>query len=209
MLGTISGQITGPDGFYVFISVLAGSYNIYVVADGYEGRSITLFVNALRTTWANVSLVPIPVKPDLNGTISGFVLDSKNSSAIQRALVTLDPLGRTVLTDSKGFYKFDKVPPGNYTVSVVALGYKNMTKTAALAAKASITVNFNLEKAKSTNGTNNVNLYASLAVLVIFLIVLFVVLFLLYSRIKKADKGKKGAGSEDDEEGVGAVGEEE
>jgi len=209
MLGTISGQITGPDGFYVFISVLAGSYNIYVVADGYEGRSITLFVNALRTTWANVSLVPIPVKPDLNGTISGFVLDSKNSSAIQRALVTLDPLGRTVLTDSKGFYRFDKVPPGNYTVSVVALGYKNMTKTAALAAKASITVNFNLEKAKSTNGTNNVNLYASLAVLVIFLIVLFVVLFLLYSRIKKADKGKKGAGSEDDEEGVGAVGEEE
>jgi GH35 family endo-1,4-beta-xylanase len=208
MLGTISGQITGPDGFYVFINVLAGSYNIYVVADGYEGKSITLFVNALRTTWANVSLVLIPVPPDLNGTISGFVLDSKNSSAVQRALVTLNPLGRTVLTDSKGFYKFDKVPPGSYTISVVALGYKNMTKTAALAAKASITVNYNLVKAK-TNGTNNANLYASLAVLVIFLIALFVVLFLLYSRIRKADKGKKGAGSEDDEEGPGAVGEEE
>jgi GH35 family endo-1,4-beta-xylanase len=203
-LGTVQGQITDTDGVYIFIDVPAGSYNMYVGAEGYEGRSVSLFVNTLMITWVNVSLTPIPVQPDLNGTISGYVINSKNLTPIMRAIVTLGTTGRDVLTDDKGFYKFDKVTPGTYDIGVTAKDYKNQTKRTTVTARANMTVNFNLDKIKTKN--NNGNLNVTILIVAIVAILLLIVLFVLYTRLRKSSKkatgGKKASviGKTTDEE---------
>jgi GH35 family endo-1,4-beta-xylanase len=203
-LGTVQGQITDTDGVYIFIDVPAGSYNMYVGAEGYEGRSISLFVNTLMITWVNVSLTPIPVQPDLNGTISGYVINSKNLTPIMRAIVTLGNTGRDVLTDDKGFYKFDKVTPGTYDIGVTAKDCKNQTKRTTVTARANMTVNFNLDKIKTKN--NNGNLNVTILIVALVAILLLIVLFVLYTRLRKSNKkatgGKKASviGKTTDEE---------
>ncbi len=188
-LGTVQGQITDIDGSYIFIDVPTGGYNMFVGADGYEGRSVSLFVNALRTTWVNVTLTPIPIQPDLNGTISGYVLNAKNLTPIERAMVTLGDTGKVALTDNKGFYKFDIVAPATYDVGVTAKDYKNQTKRTTVLTRANMTVNFNLAPLKKTNNNGNLNITILLAA--IFVILLLIVLFVLYTRLRKSDKKKK------------------
>jgi hypothetical protein len=168
-----------------------------------------LFVNALMITWVNITLTPIPVQPDVNGTISGYVINAKNLTPIQRAVVTLGNTGRVMLTDDKGFYKFDKVTPGTYAVGVTAKDYKNQTKSTTLQARANLTVNFNLEHIKKKSNPNNANM--AIMLVAILVIVLLIVLFVLYTRLRKKEKkkdkkaagGKKGAiigGAADEEE---------
>ena len=193
-LGTVQGQITDANGSFIFIDVLAGSYNIYVGAEGYEGRSVSLFINALRTTWVNISLTPIPVQPDLNGTISGYVVDAKNLTPLVRAIVTLDDTGRVALTDAKGYYKFDAVSPATYDVAVTAKDYKNQTKRTSVQARTNMTVNFSLDHVKKNTTGGGLN--TAILLVAIFVILLLIVLFVLYTRLKKSDKkkDKKAAG---------------
>ena len=189
-LGTIAGQMTDINGSYRFIEVSVGSYNMYVGAEGYEGRSVTVFINIDMTTWVNVTLTPIPVAPELNGTISGTVWDAKNSTPIPRAIVTLGNTGTIVLTDDKGYYIFNKVAPGTYDVGVTAKDYKNQTKSATVTARANITDNFALVRIK-TNNNNNGALNTTLLLLAIFIILLLIVLFVLYTRHRKSEKKVK------------------
>jgi hypothetical protein len=66
------------------------------------------------------------------GTVSGTVLDP-NGAVIAGANITLTNVetnvSRTTTTNSEGFYRFDAVDPGTYSVKINASGFSEVTKT--------------------------------------------------------------------------------
>src|SRR5215213_10326083 len=66
------------------------------------------------------------------GTVSGTVTDP-NGAAVAGATVTLlntqTNLSRASTTNGEGFYRFDAVDPGTYSVRVSASGFAEVTKT--------------------------------------------------------------------------------
>src|SRR6267142_4769334 len=70
------------------------------------------------------------------GTVTGTVTDT-NGSVISGATVTLTNMETTVsratTTADAGFYRFDAVDLGNYSLSIVASGFGEVTKTGVLA----------------------------------------------------------------------------
>ncbi len=67
------------------------------------------------------------------GSLLGTLLDPA-SSVVPGATVTLTETDtgatRTATTDSSGVFRFPNLPPGNYSVSVQASGFKNLVQTA-------------------------------------------------------------------------------
>ncbi|MGH9913798.1 MAG: carboxypeptidase-like regulatory domain-containing protein, partial [Pyrinomonadaceae bacterium] len=66
------------------------------------------------------------------GTVSGTVLDV-NGAVIPGANVVLTNqetgIERTTISNGDGFYRFDAVDPGTYTVKIGAPGFGDSTKT--------------------------------------------------------------------------------
>src|ERR1041384_2339294 len=66
------------------------------------------------------------------GTVSGTVTDT-NNAVIAGATITLTntqtTVTRTTTTNGDGFYRFDAVDLGNYTVTTTATGFGPVTKT--------------------------------------------------------------------------------
>ncbi len=60
--------------------------------------------------------------PEERGTISGRVT-GPDHAALQGALVELQPLGLTAVSNAQGQYSISDVPPGSYTLSVSYLGF--------------------------------------------------------------------------------------
>lgn len=69
------------------------------------------------------------------GIISGIVTDL-TQRPIQRAIVTIIPGGREVLTDAQGHFEFRSRAPGLHVLSVRALGYTHRLHQVALGAEA-------------------------------------------------------------------------
>ena len=72
------------------------------------------------------SKLPNAPGPQFGGTILGTVLDA-NGAEISDALVTLEDTGskvdRTLTTDASGFFKFDAVEPGRFSLTVTSTGF--------------------------------------------------------------------------------------
>src|SRR5438445_8723704 len=66
------------------------------------------------------------------GSVSGVVTDP-NGAVVAGANVTfsnaLTGYTRTVMTDTDGSYRFNDVPPNNYTLKIVANGFRTMAET--------------------------------------------------------------------------------
>ena len=66
------------------------------------------------------------------GTVSGTVTDT-NNAVVAGATITLTntqtTVTRTTTTNNEGFYRFDAVDLGNYTVTLAATGFGTVTKT--------------------------------------------------------------------------------
>ncbi|MES2696416.1 MAG: carboxypeptidase regulatory-like domain-containing protein, partial [Verrucomicrobiota bacterium] len=61
------------------------------------------------------------------GTIEGRVFNAATGSALANARVTVEGLGREVLTDESGAYRLPDVPAGEARVSVSYLGFERQT----------------------------------------------------------------------------------
>src|SRR5471030_1590558 len=64
----------------------------------------------------------IPARP-ATLTISGTVVTASSNVPLADVLVRLVEIGRTVRTDARGRFSFDKVIPGEYTLTVSTIGY--------------------------------------------------------------------------------------
>lgn len=92
------------------------------------------------------------------GSISGRVVFGGDNTVLHEVSVRIVELQRSVATEDDGRYSFDDVPPGRYTVLAHQEGFSNQTKSIALVAGATATVDFELQ---ITGVKENVTITAS------------------------------------------------
>ena len=90
-----------------------------------------------------IGIGPHPARPQLlQGTIDGNVTDP-SQAAIAGATVTATNqdtgFARDTLTNSSGGYSLPTLPPGTYTIKVVAPGFQTYTQTGAIVAINNVT----------------------------------------------------------------------
>ena len=136
---------TAADGSYAFEEVPVGNYRLVAKARGYYPQSKQAEVFEDQTTTVNFILDPY--QPPAVGSLVGYVTDTETADPIRRAVVTAWPVGvvpldatpedstlcepdcphprpyRTV-TDDSGEYAFDRLPVGQYRVTVRARDYQ-------------------------------------------------------------------------------------
>jgi len=78
-----------------------------------------------------------------SATISGTVLDAKTSKSLPDANLLINDANYGTASRDGGFYVFDKLPRGKYTLSVHMIGYKSIEST--VYAKTDTTIDFRLE----------------------------------------------------------------
>jgi len=145
---TVASATTGKGGKYSIANVPAGTYNVTASAHGYESSSETINVTAGETI-LNFNLTSIV------GTITGTVTDSLTGEPIPTANVTAN--GYSATTDTDGNYNIANMPPGNYTVTASADGYKSSTKTnITVVAGQTTTLNFTLTPLPTTGTISGV-----------------------------------------------------
>lgn len=84
------------------------------------------------------------------GTITGVVLDSGSSSGIAGATVSVVGTRLTAITDSKGAFRINGVPPGAQKVTVKLLGYQSRTVDVTVTAEKAVSVNVELKRAATS-----------------------------------------------------------
>ncbi|MFA5858126.1 MAG: carboxypeptidase regulatory-like domain-containing protein [Elusimicrobiota bacterium] len=85
----------------------------------------------------------------ITGDISGNIKDLLASVAVSTAQVMLVPNGDGVYPDKNGNYRIANLTPGVYTLNITAAGYSAQTKTCAVVAQSTVTVNFYLVSGSS------------------------------------------------------------
>src|SRR5579871_4742756 len=86
--------------------------------------------------------LPCLLMGQATGTISGFVTDPTGSpvpSAKVTAIQVEQDIQRIVETNTDGFYTFNALPPGDYSITVEKSGFQRLVRT-----EANLTVNQNL-----------------------------------------------------------------
>jgi len=160
---TIASTTTDEGGKYSITNIPAGTHNVTASAEGYRSSSETITITAGETTILifNLTLTPLPT----TGTIAGTVKDSSTGDPIADAIVTVNSMSTT--TNSSGAYVISDVPPGNYTVTASADGYKSSTRANITVVAGEMTpVNFELTPVQPLN----ILLYAGAAAVAIIIV---------------------------------------
>lgn len=96
---------------------------------------------------ASISLTSCdPVTYDTFGGISGTILEMETGEPIKNALLTVSPGGKNTYSGSDGFFEFQDLEAGQYTLTVQATGYSSNRKTITVVAGATENVNITLQK---------------------------------------------------------------
>ena len=66
---------------------------------------------------------------DITGTLSGTILEMETGEPIKNALLTVSPGGKNTYSGSDGFFEFQDLEAGQYTLTVQATGYSTNRKT--------------------------------------------------------------------------------
>lgn len=111
-------NVTNNGNLYSFVEWDSKSTSLSRTFDLTENTTITAYYELVTT--------PVPVE-DLNSTVTGKVTDSQGQPIVD-AKVTVVQTGDYKYTLSTGEYRFENLPPNNYTLKVEATGY-NTTET--------------------------------------------------------------------------------
>jgi TonB-dependent receptor len=88
-------------------------------------------------------------KPSGNGSIAGEVTDSTNA-VLQGAKVKVEPAGIIAITNERGAFLVAGLAPGDYTVTVSYLSFKDFTKSITITAGQTVQVNAVMEVASKS-----------------------------------------------------------
>jgi hypothetical protein len=143
---TNTSQTTTTDslGYYTFIGLANGSYNITATLYGYYSDYTIITVNGADNTTANISLSPQPTY-----LLSGYVTNQSSGAVISGATVTTDA-GLTTSTNGAGYYNFSVI---NSTILITAskTGYYENSTTKTVNGAAVGDSNISLRQ-ETTNG---------------------------------------------------------
>ena len=89
---------------------------------------------------------PSLVAQALKGAIQGRVADS-SGAVLQGASVTVNPGGARVATNTEGDYAVNGLAPGQYSVTITFVGFKEFTQNATVTAGRAARVNAALDVA--------------------------------------------------------------
>jgi len=119
--------VTGPPGttsMRLHFNLIRICPNDYLLIKNAAGEILQTFTNRKTgndwTSWVPGNIVKMQLISDGTTNDYGFLFDGYEAVPHPTASgvsVTLDPSGRTAVTNANGFYYFDKVFPGVYTVT--------------------------------------------------------------------------------------------
>jgi len=104
------------------------------------------------------------------GDIRGVILDGHNQQPLEYATISLfkaksDSLINGTITNKRGFFRLEDIPPGNYNVSISFIGYKSKTINNVIVKKGSVELgeimlqveSRDIEEVKVTSAQNTVS----------------------------------------------------
>ncbi len=155
----LTAMASGADGHFVSTDLEPGTYTFGIDADGYQPGECTVVVAAavapktpaaagaanISYTDAECGLEALPRA----GNVMGHVLDATNSNPVAGATVELiDSLHRrlSLVTDSGGSFRFERVIPGIVTLDAVSRDYAYAAQVSQLAARKDVTTELELHK---------------------------------------------------------------
>ena len=110
------------DGFYYLHDLKAGNYLVSASAKGYHSVEGTVAVEAGKDTMIFIYLEKIVNTASLTGT----VVDSETGEKIAGAKVVLNPGNLSTYSNKEGYYKFEDLKLGSYTLTASADFYADV-----------------------------------------------------------------------------------
>ncbi len=122
---------TGPDGSFV-LEVPVGSYTLIASATGYTPSPQPVTVEAGVTT--QVVFLLQPETTPGGASVFAFVTDP-DENELEGVVVTINGVNYSgeTFTDEDGFFQFENVPAGDYTVTFEYEGYQIQTQDISIA----------------------------------------------------------------------------
>jgi hypothetical protein len=117
--------VTGANGTFVFADLPAGSYTLLTNAAGYETEATVVNVTAGQTIGVDVTLrLSVGAVSGVVRTV-GFtpILLPGALVEIRAGTATAGPAIATRITNAAGFFEFQGLPPGLYTLATSLAGY--------------------------------------------------------------------------------------
>jgi len=137
---------TSSDGNLTLVGTHGETYDISVDKDTFVSSTQSITIDAAPTTLSYTLDYKL-------GDIEGNVTDS-DGNALSNASVTLDT-GETTQTDSTGFYRFDNLRVGGYSLSVYADGYNSTSQYVNVQNDTLTTNDVTLKSDSTDDGTSN------------------------------------------------------
>jgi hypothetical protein len=122
---TTTSEESGLEGTFSLGNVPAGTYNLNVVAEGYDAYS----ESGVVVTDEGNTVVDVVFLAEEPGRISGSVVILGTTSAIEGATVSVEldsgiySFNSSAVTDVNGEFTIEKLPVGSYALTVSAEGY--------------------------------------------------------------------------------------
>lgn len=150
--GFIGTYTTGDDGRYRIIAIAGESNNLYATYNGHEFGRTTLTTVGGENANRNIAVRPATV----TGTVS--FLSGGTAEGVQVS-ITDKKTGEVTNTTSGagGVYTFDRLLPGDYTVSTADANISAGSVSVTVNAGATHTVNINVQLATQVSGTVTLN----------------------------------------------------
>ncbi|NOX16797.1 MAG: PEGA domain-containing protein, partial [Chlorobi bacterium] len=129
-----SQSVTTDDiGQYKIKNIAIGEYVVTAEKAGYDTVNISVVIQAGQITEADFFLTEVDTStPPTTGMIEGTVRDAQTGALVSGVVLSTDPTTDVVTTSADGSFSFEKITPGEYTISATKTGYQN--------ANASVTV---------------------------------------------------------------------
>lgn len=133
--------ITGTNGSFEFSKLDPVNYTLTFRKEGYSDQK-----KAIEVVSGMISNVDI-ILEYAYGTIKGIVKDEKDGHSIENCQVSLSPGGISKMTEANGYFIFDQLSAGTYTLTYKKEGYADQTKSITVVAGKSVDADVALKQA--------------------------------------------------------------
>ncbi len=105
----------------------------------------TLLPTIILIMAALFAATPAPLSAQETGELRGRVLATGTSSPVGSALITIGETGIRGTADSQGRFRIGRVPAGEHTLSVTAIGHEPLERTVTVIGGESVTLSISLD----------------------------------------------------------------